>query len=92
MKLPINLETWIQENESSLEPPINNKIIDEGKDFFVMAVGGPNARTDYHVNETEVIVNLTRMESEQRFLSLLVAFQVKTKFQFRNGSIRSRAT
>ena len=55
MKLPINLDAWIQENESSLEPPINNKLIDEGKDFFVMAVGGPNARTDYHVNETEVI-------------------------------------
>lgn len=50
----VNLQKWIEENKDSLHPPVNNKMIQVGKDFFVMAVGGPNARTDYHINETEV--------------------------------------
>ncbi|MFT6815349.1 MAG: 3-hydroxyanthranilate 3,4-dioxygenase [Sphingobacteriales bacterium] len=56
MKLtaPFNLQKWIDDNQEFLKPPIGNKnlYIDSG-DYIVMIVGGPNARKDYHFNETE---------------------------------------
>ncbi|KAF9438164.1 3-hydroxyanthranilic acid dioxygenase [Entomortierella beljakovae] len=50
--LPINFGKWIEEHSDKLQPPVNNYLVQRG-DFIIMAVGGPNARTDYHVNETE---------------------------------------
>lgn len=50
---PINWSKWVEENQALLEPPVNNKCVFEGEDFFVMAIGGPNNRTDYHINQTE---------------------------------------
>jgi 3-hydroxyanthranilate 3,4-dioxygenase len=41
---------WIEDNASQLKPPISNKIIVQDDDFIVMAVGGPNQRTDFHVD------------------------------------------
>ena len=51
---PFNLENWIKENRDLLKPPVSNKnlYIDSG-DYIVMVVGGPNARKDFHYNETE---------------------------------------
>jgi 3-hydroxyanthranilate 3,4-dioxygenase len=46
---PINLQTWVAEHRHLLKPPVGNKPIWDG-DFLVMVVGGPNQRTDYHVN------------------------------------------
>jgi 3-hydroxyanthranilate 3,4-dioxygenase len=46
---PINLAAWVAEHRHLLKPPVGNKPIWDG-DFLVMVVGGPNARTDYHVN------------------------------------------
>lgn len=54
IKRPFNLQKWIDENRDVLKPPIGNKnLYVEAGDFIVMIVGGPNARKDYHYNETE---------------------------------------
>ena len=54
MLMPFNLQKWIDENRDILKPPINNKnLYKEAGDFIVMVVGGPNARKDYHYNESE---------------------------------------
>ena len=54
IKRPFNLQQWIAENRNLLKPPVANKnlYVDAG-DYIVMIVGGPNARKDYHYNETE---------------------------------------
>jgi 3-hydroxyanthranilate 3,4-dioxygenase len=51
---PFNLNNWITENRHLLKPPVGNKnlYVDSG-DYIVMIVAGPNARKDYHYNETE---------------------------------------
>ena len=54
MLAPFNLKKWIAENRDLLKPPISNKnLYVEAGDFIVMIVGGPNARKDYHYNESE---------------------------------------
>jgi 3-hydroxyanthranilate 3,4-dioxygenase len=54
MMLPFNLHEWIEENRDLLKPPVGNiNLYKEAGDFIVMVVGGPNARKDYHYNESE---------------------------------------
>ena len=51
---PFNLNTWIEKNKNLLKPPVGNKnLYAESGDYIVMVVAGPNARKDYHYNETE---------------------------------------
>jgi 3-hydroxyanthranilate 3,4-dioxygenase len=51
---PFNLTKWIDENRHLLKPPVGNKnIYIDSQDYIVMVVAGPNARKDYHYNETE---------------------------------------
>lgn len=50
----INFQEWVKEHPFALQPPVNNAVLFQGKDTIIMVVGGPNKRTDYHVNETEV--------------------------------------
>jgi 3-hydroxyanthranilate 3,4-dioxygenase len=49
----LNLQQWIQANRASLRPPVGNKLLFEDSEFIVMAVGGPNARKDFHVDPAE---------------------------------------
>ena len=54
IKAPCDLDKWISENRHLLKPPVGNKnLYVEAEDFIVMIVAGPNARKDYHYNETE---------------------------------------
>lgn len=54
VRRPFNLKQWIDENRSELKPPVGNRnLYKEAGDYIVMIVAGPNARKDYHYNETE---------------------------------------
>lgn len=54
IRRPFNLKKWISDNRDLLKPPVGNKnLYANAGDYIVMIVGGPNARKDYHYNETE---------------------------------------
>ncbi len=75
MKLtpPFNLQQWIDNNRDLLKPPVGNKnLYADAGDYIVMVVGGPNARKDYHYNETEEL--FYQLEGE-----ILVKVQVDGK-------------
>jgi 3-hydroxyanthranilate 3,4-dioxygenase len=48
----LNLREWIAEHRHLLKPPVGNACI-WNSNFLVMVVGGPNQRTDYHINPGE---------------------------------------
>ena len=51
---PFNFDQWIKDNKDKLKPPVANKnMYPLSEDYIVMVVAGPNARKDYHYNETE---------------------------------------
>jgi 3-hydroxyanthranilate 3,4-dioxygenase len=52
LSTPINLSAWIEENRHLLKPPVGNVCV-WNSHFLVMVVGGPNARSDYHINPGE---------------------------------------
>jgi 3-hydroxyanthranilate 3,4-dioxygenase len=49
---PINLHAWIEEHRALLRPPVGNALVWNGN-LMVMVVGGPNQRSDFHVNPGE---------------------------------------
>lgn len=54
IRKPFHLKNWIDENRHLLKPPVANKnLYADAGDYIVMIVAGPNARKDYHYNETE---------------------------------------
>ena len=46
-----NLIGWIDQHRAELRPPVCNQQVFEEDDFIVMIVGGPNSRSDFHVDE-----------------------------------------
>ena len=50
---PFDLHRWIDSNRALLKPPVGNKLLFEDSAFIIMAVGGPNARKDYHHDPSE---------------------------------------
>jgi 3-hydroxyanthranilate 3,4-dioxygenase len=51
---PFHLKRWIDEHRHELKPPVGNRnLYRDAGDYIVMIVAGPNARKDYHYNETE---------------------------------------
>jgi 3-hydroxyanthranilate 3,4-dioxygenase len=50
---PFNLQQWIDEHRHLLKPPVGNQEVWHDRQFMVTVVGGPNARTDFHVNQGE---------------------------------------
>jgi 3-hydroxyanthranilate 3,4-dioxygenase len=50
---PLNFSRWIDEHRHLLRPPVGNAQIWADRDFMVTVVGGPNSRTDFHINQGE---------------------------------------
>lgn len=50
---PINLKKWVEEHRHLLKPPVGNANVWEDTEFMVTVVGGPNSRTDYHIDDGE---------------------------------------
>jgi len=64
---PVQLMQWIAENRHLMAPPVGNKYLYSGKDFFVMVIAGPNARNDFH-----------QVDSEEFFIQIKGDVSVKT--------------
>jgi 3-hydroxyanthranilate 3,4-dioxygenase len=52
---PIDFQKFIDDHRHLLRPPVGNHEVYVDHEFIVMIVGGPNARTDYHVDPGEEI-------------------------------------
>lgn len=55
MRIPFNLQQWIDEHRHLLKPPVGNEQLwkEESPEFIVMVIGGPNSRKDFHVDPGE---------------------------------------
>ncbi len=50
---PIAFGPWIDAHRHMLRPPVGNAQVWPDREFMVTVVGGPNARSDFHINEGE---------------------------------------
>jgi len=54
LPVAVDFTAWLAENGPLLKPPVSNREMFPGhSDFIVMIVGGPNQRTDFHVDPYE---------------------------------------
>ena len=49
----LNFAEWVDNVRPELKPPVGNKLVYGGQ-LKVMVVGGPNSRTDFHIEVGEV--------------------------------------
>lgn len=55
---PYHLLSWVASNRHLLAPPVGNRMVHgSGCQFKVMVVGGPNERTDYHIDDGEEVTH-----------------------------------
>lgn len=47
---PTHLRQWYEKNKAFFSPPVCNKLLHK-EQLSVMFVGGPNQRTDFHLDE-----------------------------------------
>ncbi|HKW95165.1 MAG TPA: 3-hydroxyanthranilate 3,4-dioxygenase [Methylomirabilota bacterium] len=45
-----NLRRWVDEHRHLLKPPIGAEPVWKDSEFLIMAIGGPNARRDFHID------------------------------------------
>ncbi len=45
-----NLRRWVDEHRHLLKPPIGAERVWKDSEFLIMAIGGPNARRDFHID------------------------------------------
>ena len=50
---PLNFNQWLDSNSHLLQPPVGNQQIWKNSDLICTVVGGPNQRTDFHVDPYE---------------------------------------
>lgn len=50
---PVHFAGWIDAHRHLLRPPVGNAQIWPDREFMVTVVGGPNSRSDFHINEGE---------------------------------------
>ena len=53
MLQPFDFKEWIESHRHLLKPPVGNKLLFPVGDFVLMVVGGPNRRSDFHVDPGE---------------------------------------
>jgi len=53
MLQPFDFKKWIESHRHLLKPPIGNRRVYPDGDFIIMVVGGPNTRSDFHVDPGE---------------------------------------
>ena len=78
---PFNLQAWIRRKQGHFKsPPVGNKnLYADAGDYIVMIVGGPNARKDYHYNETEELFYHWRVTLKLPFRKTEKAVKVPIK-------------
>ncbi|XP_020011475.2 3-hydroxyanthranilate 3,4-dioxygenase isoform X1 [Castor canadensis] len=54
MERRVRVNTWVEENRASFQPPVCNKLMHQ-EQLKIMFVGGPNTRKDYHIEEGEEV-------------------------------------
>ena len=50
---PFGLMRWIDDNRDLLKPPTGGKTLWQSDDLMITIVGGPNTRTDFHIDPFE---------------------------------------
>ena len=70
---PVSVTDYLAEVGPTLQPPVANRVWFLGSQFFVMIVGGPNKRDDFHFQPGEELflqlrgaMNVDVMENGQR--------------------------